>query len=148
MMPLLRGQASEIRDELFAEVNYHAAYEPKRCVRTQRWKYIRNYGEYRKAVVSNVDDSPSKKLWVDHGWRDRPVPPEQLYDLLFDPHEADNLAGGAGHRTTLEEMRGRLDRWMKSSGDPLLSGSVPAPSGATLNRPDQASFTEPRFTVP
>lgn len=46
MMPLLRGETKSIRDELFAEVNYHAAYEPKRCVRTERWKYIRNYGDY------------------------------------------------------------------------------------------------------
>lgn len=148
MMPLLRGEAKEIREELFAEVNYHAAYEPKRCVRTERWKYIRNYGDYHKAIVSNVDDSPSKTLWVDHGWRERTVPREQLYDLLFDPHEAHNLAGSEENRTVLEEMRGRMDHWMKSTNDPLLKGPVPAPSGAKLNRSDQLSFTEPRFTVP
>lgn len=95
-----------------------------------------------------MDDCPSKKLWVEHGWRDREAPRGQLYDLLFDPHEAHNLAGSAGHRATLEEMRLRLDRWMTATHDPLLNGPVPAPSGAKLNRPDQLSFTEPRFTVP
>jgi len=45
-------------------------------------------------------------------------------------------------------MRGRLDRWMKATRDPLLEGPVKAPSGAKLNRPDQLSFTEPRYTVP
>jgi arylsulfatase A-like enzyme len=148
MMPLLRGEAKEIREELFAEVNYHAVYEPKRCVRTSRWKYIRNFGDYRKAIVSNVDDSPSKTLWVEHGWRNRAVPREQLYDLLFDPHEAHNLADDPGARAALQDMRGRMDRWMNSTADPLLNGPVPAPSGAKLNRPDQLSFTEPRFTVP
>jgi N-sulfoglucosamine sulfohydrolase len=148
MLPLLRGETNAIRDEVFAEVNYHAAYEPKRCVRTERWKYIRTYGDYHKAIVSNVDDCPSKKLWIDHGWRERAVPREQLYDLLFDPHEAHNLADQAEHRGTLGEMRGRLDRWMQSTHDPLLAGPVPAPSGARLNRPDQLSFTEARFTVP
>jgi N-sulfoglucosamine sulfohydrolase len=148
MLPLLRGETPAIRDEVFAEVNYHAAYEPKRGVRTERWKYIRNYGDYGKAVLSNVDDSPSKRLWVDHGWREHAVPREQLYDLLFDPHEAHNLAGNESLRPTLEEMRARLDRWMTATHDPLLQGRVPAPSGARLNRPDQLSFTEPRDTIP
>lgn len=148
LLPLLRGEVPAIRDEVCAEVNYHAAYEPKRAVRTERWKYIRNYGDFPHPVVSNVDDSPSKQLWVDHGWRQRAVPHEELYDLFFDPHEAHNLAGNAEHRATLDEMRGRLDRWMQGTADPLLRGPVAAPSGAKLNRPDQLSFTEPRFTVP
>lgn len=148
MMPLLRGEAQSIRDELFAEVNYHAVYEPKRCARTERWKYIRHYGDWHKPVVSNVDDSPSKDLWVKYGWRDQTVDREQLYDLVFDPHEAHNLIAAPSHGGVAEEMRGRLDRWMKATRDPLLEGPVPAPSGAHLNRPDQLSFTEPRYTVP
>jgi N-sulfoglucosamine sulfohydrolase len=148
MMPLLGGEAREIHDELFAEVNYHAVYEPKRSVRTRRWKYIRHYGDWHKPVVSNVDDCPSKDLWVAHGWRDRTVDTEQLYDLIFDPNEAHNVIGEASLRAVADEMRGRLDRWMKATRDPLLRGPVKAPSGAKLNRPDQLSFTEPRDTIP
>jgi hypothetical protein len=37
---------------------------------------------------------------------------------------------------------------MQGTADPLLRGPVAAPSGAKLNRPDQLSFTESRFTVP
>ena len=36
MLPVLRGETREINEEIFAEVNYHASYEPKRAVRTQR----------------------------------------------------------------------------------------------------------------
>src|SRR5207247_1678035 len=43
LLPLLHGEAEEVNDEIFAEVTYHAAYEPQRCVRTRRWKYIRRY---------------------------------------------------------------------------------------------------------
>lgn len=32
MLPVIRGEAKEINDEVFAEVTYHAAYEPKLAV--------------------------------------------------------------------------------------------------------------------
>ncbi|MCM8768738.1 MAG: sulfatase, partial [Candidatus Omnitrophica bacterium] len=35
-LPLLTGQ-SAVREEVFAEINYHAAYEPGRCIRTTRY---------------------------------------------------------------------------------------------------------------
>ncbi len=38
MLPLADGRADSIHDEVFAEVNYHAAYEPLRAVRTCRYK--------------------------------------------------------------------------------------------------------------
>lgn len=81
---------AEIREELFAEVNYHAAYEPKRAVRTQRWKYIRNFSDRTKPVLPNCDDGLSKDIWLQYGWKNRPVDREQLYYLVFDPNERHN----------------------------------------------------------
>ena len=72
MMPFIRGEVQEIRDELFAEVNYHAAYEPQRCVRTQRWKYIQRFGDRVKPVLPNCDDGPSKTVWSRTGGRIAP----------------------------------------------------------------------------
>jgi arylsulfatase A-like enzyme len=43
LLPLIQGKTEQIRDEVFAEVTYHVAYEPQRAVRTQRWKYIRRF---------------------------------------------------------------------------------------------------------
>ena len=43
----------------------------------------------------------------------------------------------------LEEMRGRLDGWMKRTADPLLKGPVPAPAGAKVNPVDGISPQEP-----
>ncbi|MEJ5199792.1 MAG: sulfatase, partial [Anaerolineae bacterium] len=50
LTPLLDGTATAIRDEIFAEVTYHAAYEPMRCIRTDRWKYIRYFDDYDLVV--------------------------------------------------------------------------------------------------
>jgi len=58
---------------------------------------------------------------------------EQLYDLVFDPNEASNLAGDVRHGEQLEEMRGRLRAWMERTEDPLLDGPVVPPKGAKVN---------------
>ncbi|MFO7958947.1 MAG: sulfatase [Candidatus Brocadiia bacterium] len=135
--PLLRGDVEQVREEVFAEVNYHAAYEPMRCVRTARWKYIRRYYDRRGPVLPNCDNSPSKDLWLEHGWSEQAPPQEALFDLVFDPHETNNVAGDAGHRSALDDMRERLDRWMEETDDPLLEGDVPAPKGARITRQDE-----------
>ena len=129
MMPLIRGDAREIRDELCAEVTYHAAYEPQRCVRTRRWKYIRRFDERAKPVLVNCDASPAKDAFLAAGWAARPVAREQLYDLFYDPHEACNLAADPAHAAVLREMSGRLGQWMRDTDDPLLTGPVPEPAG-------------------
>jgi arylsulfatase A-like enzyme len=142
LLPLVHGGASEIHDEIFAEVNYHAASEPKRAVRTQRWNYIRRFGDREHPVLPNCDDGLSKDLWVSNGWKSRLDPREQLYDTLFDPAERYNLAADPAYRATLTEMRGRLDAWMKRTSDPLLEGPVKAPAGAVVNDPDGLSPKE------
>jgi len=71
-LPILRGQKKEINEEVFAEVNFHASYEPKRAVRTSRWKYIRHFDSRKTPVLPNCDDSLSKNLWLEHGWEDSP----------------------------------------------------------------------------
>jgi arylsulfatase A-like enzyme len=143
MLPLVRGEAENIRNEVFAEVNYHAAYEPQRCVRTARYKYIRRFDGRERVVLPNCDDGPSKDVWLAHGWGDRPQPQESLFDLIFDPNEAHNLAADPQMQDVLAELRQRLLRWMQATDDPLLHGPVPAPPGARVNDPDGFSPEEP-----
>jgi N-sulfoglucosamine sulfohydrolase len=142
LFPLVRGEVSEIHEELFAEVNYHAAYEPKRAVRTQRYNYIRHFGDKRTAVLPNCDDSLSKDLWLKNGWRQQPVPRELLFDSLFDPNETRNLVNDPAYATPLADMRTRLDSWMQRTNDPLLKGPVKLPPGAVVNDPDGTSPKE------
>ena len=142
LIPLVRGTTGEIHDELFAEVNYHAAYEPGRAVRTGRWNYIRRFGDRVHPVLPNCDDGLSKDVWVKAGWKERFVPEEQLYDTLFDPNETRNLAADPASAATLRDMRARLDAWMRRTSDPLLNGPVKAPAGAVVNDPDGLSPKE------
>ncbi|MBA3423214.1 MAG: sulfatase-like hydrolase/transferase [Rubrobacter sp.] len=148
LLPLVNGEAEEVRDAIFAEKTYHVAYEPERCVRTHRWKLIRRFDdEHPTPVIANIDDGPSKEVVLSNGYADTPVAAEQLYDLLHDPNEAHNLAGDPAHENVLEDLNERLETWMRETGDPLLDGPVLAPKGAELNTPDQRSPSDPTTTV-
>jgi arylsulfatase A-like enzyme len=142
LLPVMRRETDEVNDAIFAELTYHAAYEPQRAIRTKRWKYIRRFGDRDLPVLANVDDGPTKDLFIRNGWADRPLPREELHDLLFDPSEAHNLADEPAHAGVLAEMQERLEAWMRDTADPLLDGDVPPPAGAVLNDPDQRSAAE------
>jgi len=72
-LPVLEGKQPQINDAVFAEVTYHAAYEPKRSVRTSRWKYVRHFDGRTSAVLPNCDDGLSKTFWVNNGWKQMPL---------------------------------------------------------------------------
>lgn len=147
-LPVLRGDVREINDAVFAEVNYHASYEPKRAVRTKKWKYIRHFDGRLHPVLPNCDDGLSKTYWLENGWARQPIAREELYDLTFDPDERNNLVGDPSHRDVLTQMQKRLDAWMQATNDPLLQGPVKAPSGARVNDPNQVSPRDPTELVP
>ena len=91
LLPLVRGDVSEVHEEIFAEVTYHAAYEPQRAVRTQRYKYMRRYNDQHPGrVLANVDDSLTKDVLLAAGWADVDPPWEALFDLWLDPAEGTN----------------------------------------------------------
>ncbi len=143
MLPLLRGDAESIRDEVFAEVTYHAAYEPKRALRSERYKYIRRYDSRESPVLSNIDDGLAKTELLKAGFGEQAPAPEQLYDTLLDPLEKINLIDEADYADVLADMRLRLDRWMRETDDPLLRGPVLAPPGTVANDPDGLSPRDP-----
>ena len=142
LVPAVRGHARDVNEAVYGELTYHAAYDPQRAIRTRRHKYVRRWGDRDLPVLPNIDDSPSKDLLLHHGLAETPRPREELYDLLFDPNEADNLVDSPDHADLLAVMRQRLETWMQTTDDPLLDGFVPAPPGAQVNDPDGISPAE------
>jgi N-sulfoglucosamine sulfohydrolase len=143
LMPLVHREVDRVNDEVFSEVTYHAAYEPQRAIRTDRWKYIRRYLDYDRVVLANCDDSASKQLLVEAGWGNERVDQEQLYDMVLDPAEGRNLAGDPAHEEVLSGLSDRLTEWMQDTDDPLLRGDVAPPPGAEINLDTQVSPDEP-----
>ncbi len=102
-----------------------------RAVRTERYKYIRNFYPDRPMLQPNryKDNklilialrtlnetgklSDLQKELLFHPMR----PHEELYDLKIDPFELKNLAADSGHHDTLLKLRATLDGWMEETGD-------------------------------
>ena len=146
LLPLVRQEITRLHDELFFEINDHAAYEAVRAVRTDRWKYIKRFDEHCTPVLLNCDDGESKSLWLDYDWKQQPVPEESLFDLVFDPNETNNLVEDAARQDILETMRERLRRWMKTRSDPLLNDGY-SPTGAVINSRNGLSPKEQPQTI-
>ena len=115
---LLRREVEDVNDAVFAELTYHAAYEPVRAIRTERWKYIRRFGDRLRPVLPNVDDSPTKDLLLAEGWGDLELPRETLHDLRFDPVEAHNLIDAPHAAEIADDLRARLDRASRRAPPP------------------------------
>ena len=147
ILPLVRGETDTIREAVFSEVNYHCCYEPQRAIRTQRWKYIRRYDQAERWAMPNCDDSISKTLLLDYGWRDRPTESERLYDLVFDPHECHNMIpSGQAPELVLRQLRQQLEQWREETDDPTLEHPVMMPAEtAIVNDPEALSPDDPHY---
>jgi N-sulfoglucosamine sulfohydrolase len=144
LVPLVEGrEPAGTRSEIFAELTYHAAYEPQRAIRTERYKYVRRFDDYPFPVLANCDDSPSKDAYIARGWAQRPVAREALHDLFFNPGEGRNVVADSEYADVLADLRERLLGWMVQTDDPILRGPVPPPPDARINSQSQQSADEP-----
>lgn len=136
--PLDPADPAALHDAIYAQVNYHAAYEPQRSVRTSRFKYIRRYDGRDRPVLPNIDVGHTRTylLELDRGLGGVKPAPECLFDLALDPMEATNLAGQPGYADVLADLRNRLERRMHDTADPLLTGPISLPSAACAASPD------------
>ena len=126
LLPLAAG-ASPGHAELFVEKTYHSYYDPMRGIRTDDWKYIRNFEAGLGVEVPA--DVAGGGAYRDLAGRLEPSvhAPAELYDLRSDPHEWTNLAGRADYASVEFELEAKLGKWMRETGDPLRDGPVPSP---------------------
>lgn len=140
LLPMLARRRETTRDAVYAESNYHAAYEPARSVRTDRYRLITRPAGGLSRPPANVDDCPEKELPRTSERLRQDHAAVELYDRVADPGETTNLATDLRYAAIREELAGRITDWMHGTGDPLLSGVVEAPPGAKV---DPASCWSP-----
>ncbi len=128
LVPLVQGETDEVRDEIFAEVTCHAAYEPMRAIRTRDWLYIRRFSNRHSPVLANVDDGDAKRIFLNNGWENVHLADRQLYNVILDPFETRNLADDPERKAIVLEMDDRLNAWMSATDDPLLDPTWQPPA--------------------
>jgi arylsulfatase A-like enzyme len=70
---------------------------------------------------------------------DKPDKPDELYDLVADPHETKNIAGEPAARAVRDKLLRQLNAWMERTDDPARFW--PKKTGGTPN-PDEESRAE------
>ncbi len=119
------------RDEIFAEMTYHDYYDPRRAIRTNKYKLIANFTtafffmspsqSYRPATITN---KPVEPMWAYH-------PHLEMYDLELDPLEEKNIIDDDKYSQVKGQLCTRLTEWMEKTQDPLLKGAVTSPHHTT-----------------
>ncbi len=123
------------REEVFAEINFHTSYEPTRCVRTKRYKYLEYLDEsYLRINYSNIDESIPKKVLMNNGLEDQVKPRIALFDLYHDPGERRNLVEDERYKDVLDNMKNRLLKWQEETEDPLINGDIKIQNNWKVNK--------------
>ncbi|MCX7916939.1 MAG: sulfatase [bacterium] len=135
LIPVIKGERKEIREEIYLELTYHAGYDPMRGIRTKKYKYIRFFDFRPFYYPPNVDPSFSKEYFRKLGYFDRLRPFEMFFDLEKDPLERENLIDRPEYKKIIEELKNKLLLWMKETEDPILYGPVFPPENAVISPP-------------
>jgi len=116
LKPLLDGAVDAGRDEVYAM--FTSGCEP-RCVRTERYKLIRNFQASRPLQLP-APIRGGASVWGPRAY-------VELYDLQNDPWEMTNAADEPSLADVRKELDAKLLAWMRDVGDPLLDGPVATP---------------------
>lgn len=126
---------AKTRNEIFAEVTFHTSYEPIRCIRTERYKYIRYYDtKYLKINKSNIDESLSKDYFLNNDLDGQIKFEEALFDLYYDVGERNNLINNPKYEGIKEKLRKKLEKHLKDTEDIILKGKIPIDKKWKVNK--------------
>lgn len=135
LVALGEGKDLQWRDAVFTEMSWHVYFQPMRAVRTDKWKLIWNLSKDPVNLDQCIDFEWAQKAielpWMS-AYRERT--PIELYDIVSDPNEKQNLAEGKNieqaeqdpkYGAIVRELMARLKEWRAQTKD-----IDPKPKGA------------------
>jgi arylsulfatase A-like enzyme len=157
------GKQKQPNDYVFATSDrVDEAYELVRSVRTEEYRYIRNYLPHRPLIQPNYYSDQSevskanKKILQQNPqmtpaqqsmwWPKRPV--EELYHTKIDPNETNNLADNPQYEQVLVDLRGKNKQMILSTRDSGLATEAYMYAVSEGSTPYQALQDEAIFPLP
>ena len=131
ILPAIQNRQPEKWQKVYASHTFHeiTMYYPMRVVRTDRYKLIWN-------IAHGLPYPFASDLWAAPTWQDiykqgpdalygkRTVrdyihrPKFELFDLVNDPHESQNVANDPSYKQILEQLQNDMKAFQNRSGDP------------------------------
>jgi N-sulfoglucosamine sulfohydrolase len=124
-LPLLAGGECAPRESIHLEMTWHDLYNPMRAVRTSTHKYVRSFGDLPLVYLPRDVWMGAAGQEVAEEYYGSRRPAELLYDLRDDPLEMRDVAGEPAQAGVLAALRGRVEGFMRETGDRLLEGDWP-----------------------
>ena len=152
LLPLLGGGTLHQRDAIYCGMERHVmarpngAGYPMRSIRTKDFLYIRNFtpdrwptgGDFpssNNTPHGDIDGAPTKDILFDAATRAKfpeqvalclnKRPAEELYELISDADQMRNLAADPRYVAQRDQLRARLETYLRQSGDPRIQGNDP-----------------------
>jgi N-sulfoglucosamine sulfohydrolase len=117
------------RDYVYAEHNWHDYRAFERSVRDEQYLYVYNaLSETPRTPPADAVRSPTyvamQQLYAEGGLNDdqlgcfeTPIPREQLFDVVADPHQLSDLVADPSHTETLLRLRKQFAAWQRETDD-------------------------------
>ncbi|WP_437188276.1 sulfatase-like hydrolase/transferase [Planctomicrobium sp. SH668] len=140
-LPVLEGKEKSHRDLIFTTHSgdgNNNVYPIRAVTTSDGWQYVRNLHPeflftshvtnvqadtgYWNSWLKSAETDPAAKLKV---FRYQQRPAEELYYIPDDPYELNNLANDPKAVAKLQELRVRLDQWLRETDDQLQVYGTP-----------------------
>ena len=127
--PLLKDDSKPIRDKIYAEDHFHDFEDFTRAIRTNEFKYIKNF-------YPDLPNTPSADIIRDLSWQsillekesgnlnndqlrcfEIPRPDEELYNIIEDPYELNNLTNNPEYSIILNDLQLQMESIRQRTND-------------------------------
>lgn len=138
LSPFIKGKDKCIHKYVFAERNWHGIDEHMRSIKTLKFKLITNgYEDKPFGFPSDLSSSTSwesldaknkegKLTTMQKRIFDYPRPHIELYDIVNDPNEINNLASDKKFASVKNKLLKKLQKWQAKTNDVAITDHVPA----------------------